>query len=293
MSASNNVSNRIVQDCESLNEYTIKPIITGYIKPGESYDSIIKGAAVYLEDGDYLVISETPIAISQGRIVDEKNFKPSIISILITDLWSKYIWGYILGPLFRIKKRTVLNLRRLPKAARSHKQLILEYYGLKHALKPASEAGVDLSNVPGTYVCLLPEDPEGVVRDINTKIKSIYKKDVTVMIIDTDATYQILGTKFTSIPLAMSGVKKDFGIFGYLLGRIGRIVGPTPLAVSREIDVDSAICIAKMAEDHHKKKDLNMETVYDMKDAFNRELEEVTIEMLESIEHIPAVIVRM
>ncbi len=292
MSTTNNVSNKIIQENESLNEYTIKPIITDYIKPGESYDSIIKKAAEYLEDGDHLVISETPIAISQGRIVDEKNFKPSIISILIADLWSKYIWGYILGPLFRIKRRTVINLRSLPKAARSHKQLILEYYGLKHALKPASEAGVDLSNVPGTYVCLLPEDPEGVVRDITKKIRSRYKKDVTVMIIDTDATYQILGTKFTSIPMAIPGIKKDLGIFGYLLGRIGRIVGPTPLAVSRKTDVDSAINIAKLAEDHHKKKDLNMETVYDMKDKFNQELEDVTIDMLESIEHTPAIIVR-
>lgn len=274
------------------NGYEVIPVSTGYIKPGESYDQIIQAASNYLEDGDFLVISETPIAISQGRVIDEKNFKPSLTATLLADVWSRYIWGYVLGPLFRIKRRTVENLRKLPKAARNHKQLILDYYGFKHALKPASEAGVDLSNVPGTSVCLLPENPEAVVADISTTIMSQYEKDVTVVIADTDVTYQIGGIKFTSIPLAVHGIKKDLGIFGYLLGRVGKVKGPTPLAVSRKVDIDKLIEIAKTAEDYQKEKNGSMETVYDMKETFNGDLAGVTIEMLESVEHTPAVIVR-
>lgn len=274
------------------NKFLTIPILTDYIKPGESYDSIIQQAGKHLEDGDYLVISETPIAISQGRLVDETDFEPSLLSILLAELWSKYIWGYFLGPLLGIKRRTIKNLRKLPKEARSHKQLILKYYGIKHALKPASEAGVDLSNVPGTYVCLLPEDPQDVVQDIHGKIKSSYKKDVTVMIIDTDATYELRGMKFTSIPIATNGIRKDLGIFGYVLGRWGNIKGPTPLAVSRSQDIDKSLKIAKIAENCQEKNDLNIETVYDMKKTFDEEITDVTIEMLESIEHTPAVIVR-
>lgn len=273
-------------------EYKIIPVVTDYIKPGEPYDPIIHQASKYLEDGDFLVISETPIAISQGRIVDEQNIKPSIAAVLLADVWSRYIWGYIFGPLFGIKSRTVGNLKNLPKEARNHKQLILDYYGLKHALKPASEAGVDLSNVPGTSVCLLPEDPQGVVEDISIKLLFHYKKDVTVMIVDTDATYQLGRTKFTSIPLAMPGIKRNLGLFGYLLGRFGKIKGPTPLAVSKNEDVDKVIQMAKLAEEYHKEKDLNMETVYDMKKTFDEDIAGVTIEMLQSIEHTPAVIVR-
>lgn len=275
-----------------MNEYMIIPITTDYIKPGEPYDPIIHQASKYLEDEDFLVISETPIAISQGRVVDEKNFKPSIAAVLLADVWSRYIWGYILGPLFRIKRRTIQNLKKLPKEARNHKQLILDYYGYKHALKPASEAGVDLSNVPGTSVCLLPEYPEGVVADISAKIRSNYNKDVTVVIVDTDVTYQLRGTKFTSIPLAMPGIKKNLGIFAYLLGRIGTVKGPTPLAVSRNEGADKIIKIAKMAEDYQKEKDTSMATVYDMKEKFDEDITGVTIEMLESVEHTPAVIIR-
>ncbi len=272
--------------------YRTISVNTDYIKPGDPYDVIIERAAGLLEDGDFLVISETPIAVSQGRVVDEALFEPSLLSFFMADVWSKYIWGYLLGPLFRIKKRTIKNLRKLPPEARSHKQLILNYYGIKHALKPASEAGVDLSNVPGTFVCLLPENPQGVVRDISQKIEASLEKSVTVMIIDTDATYKLFGFKFTSIPQAVPGIKRDLGFLGYILGRFGRIMGPTPLAVSKPQEIDTLIRIAKIAEEHQKKNEINVETVYDMKDVFKGELSGVTVEMLESIPHTPAVIVR-
>ncbi len=273
-------------------EYTIIPVKTDYIKPNESYDIIIRNAAEFLKDGDFLVISETPISVSQGRLVDESKFQPSLLSFLLADIWSKYLWGYILGPIFRIKSRTIKNLRKLPPEARSHKRVILEYYGLKHALKPASEAGVDLSNVPGTMVSLLPDDPQSVTRDISAKIKRDHRIDVTVMIIDTDVSYEIMGKIFTSLPIALNGIRSDMGFFGYLLGRFAKILGPTPLAVSRPQNLNKALKIAKIAENHHKKNEKDIETVYDMKNIFKGDITGVTIEMLNSVEHTPAIIVR-
>ena len=241
--------------------YSTIPIKTSYIKPNDSYNIIIESAADLLEDGDFLVISETPISISQGRLVDESEYTSSIISFLLADLWSKYFWGYILGPIFKIKTRTIQNLRKLPPEARAHKKFILEYYGMKHALKPASEAGVDLSNVPGTMVSLLPDDPNNVSRDISNIIHNNLKIDVTVMIIDTDASYQLMGKKFTSLPIALEGIQSDLGIWGYLLGRFGKILGPTPLGISSPQNLDTALEIAKIAEDFHKNNEKNIETV--------------------------------
>ena len=239
-------------------KYTLIPIVTDYIKPNESYDIIIENAAEFLQEDDFLVISETPISVSQGRLVDESEFQASILSFLLADVWSKYIWGYILGPIFRIKSRTIQNLRKLPPEARIHKKVILEYYGLKHALKPASEAGVDLSNVPGSSVSLLPKDPAGVCCDISGKILRELKIDVTVMIIDTDACYEIMGKTFTSLPIALDDIKSDLGIFGYLLGRFGNLIGPTPLGISTPHELDIALKIAKMAEDYHKHNEKDM-----------------------------------
>jgi F420-0:gamma-glutamyl ligase-like protein len=273
-------------------EYTLIPVVTDYIKPNESYDIIIENAAEFLQEGDFLVISETPISVSQGRLVDESEFQASILSFLLADVWSKYIWGYILGPIFRIKSRTINNLRKLPPEARIHKKVILEYYGLKHALKPASEAGVDLSNVPGSMVSLLPEDPGGVSRDISGKILRELKIDVTVMIIDTDACYEIMGKPFTSLPIALDDIKSNLGFFGYLLGRFGNLLGPTPLGVSTPQKLDKALKIAKMAEDYHKHNEKDIETVYDMENMFKGDINGVTVEMLDSMTHTPAIIIR-
>ncbi len=268
------------------------PVNTGYIKPNEPYDIIIDTAADLLEENDFFVISETPISVSQGRLVDESMFKPSILSIILADIWSKILWGYVLGPIFRIKTRTIKNLRKLPPEARTHKKVILEYYGLKHALKPASEAGVDLSNVPGSMVSLLPEDPEGVSKGIASKILSDTGKNITVMIIDTDASYQIFNTKFTSLPIAVEGIRSDMGFFGYLLGRFSRTLGPTPLGISKTTDMELMLEIANIAENFHKADENDMETVYDMNNIFKGDVGDVTIEMLDSVKHTPAVIVR-
>lgn len=274
------------------NAYITLPVNTEYIKPGESYDSIIESALELLEEEDFLVISETPLAISQGRLVDEADFEPSFSAYFLAEIWSKYLWGYICGPLFKIKKRTIKNLRKLPQEARSHKEVILQYYGWKHALKPASEAGVDLSNAPGTCVSLLPHDPQGVSEEIAIKIRNISGKNVTVMIIDTDATYQLGKTKFTSLPISIDQIRNDMGIFGYLLGRMGKILGPTPLGVSKSHNIDNIMQIAAIAEDYQKNHENSMETVYDMQKLSDGDLNNITVEMLDSINHMPAVIVR-
>ncbi len=272
--------------------YKLIPVQTGYIKPGEPYDVIIENAVDFLEDGDFLVVSETPLAVSQGRLVDEAEFKPSFSAYILADLWSKYLWGYILGPLLGIKKRTIKNLRKLPPEARSHKEVILNYYGWKHALKPASEAGVDLSNAPGTCVSLLPHDPQSLSEDMAAKIKSICNKNVTVMVIDTDATYKIGKMKFTSLPISIKEIRNNWGIFGYLLGRLGNIIGPTPLGVSKHHELDEIFQIAQAAEECQKIHENSMETVYEMQELLDGDVTTITIDMLDSIIHSPAIIVR-
>ncbi len=268
------------------------PIKTDYINPGESYDVIIEGAVKFLKDDDFLVVSETPLSIAQGRLVDESEFKPSISAYFLAEIWSKYLWGYIFGPILRIKKRTIKNLKKLPPEARSHKKVILTYYGWKHALKPASEAGVDLSNVPGTLVSLLPHDPQGVSEEMERKILDISGKRVTVMIIDTDATYKLRNTLFTSLPISIHQIKNNMGIFGYLLGRVGQIIGPTPLGISQPHKIENIMMIAVAAEECQKNHENNMETVYDMQKLSEGDFNDVTVEKLNSITHMPAVIVR-
>ena len=269
-------------------DYIVIPIETGYIKPNEDLNSIIEPARKLMKDGDYLVIAETPISVSQGRLIDESLYTPSLTAKFLTVIWSKYLWGYILGPLLGIKKRTIKNLRKLPKETQAHKEVVLQLYGLKHALKPASEAGIDLSNAPGTYVSLLPENPEKVAKSIKKKIG----KEVCVMIIDTDATYMKNGKYFTGLPIAIEGIEADKGFFGYFKGQLSENMGSTPLGCSEKIDVETGLKFANIAEDYQKSLSTEMKTIHSVKEVLGSEIDEVTIEDLDSITHTPAVIIR-
>lgn len=269
-------------------EYIVIPIETGYIKPNEDLSCIVEPARELMEDGDYLVIAETPISVSQGRLVDEAEYTPSLTAKFLTTVWSKYLWGYVLGPVLGIKKRTIKNLRKLPEETKAHKEVVLQLYGLKHALKPASEAGIDLSNAPGTCVSLLPENPEKVAIELKDEIG----KDVCVMIIDTDATYMKNGKYFTGLPIAIDGIDADNGFFGYLKGQLSENMGSTPLGCSERMDVESALEIANIAEDYQKSLSTEMKTIHSVKEVLGSEIDEVTIEDLDSITHTPAVIIR-
>lgn len=273
---------------KEIDNYYVIPIETGYIKPNGSLNPIIETATNLMKDGDYLVIAETPISVSQGRLVDEAKYKPSLKAKFLAVIWSKYIWGYILGPLLKIKKRTIKNLRKLPKETSAHKEVVLQLYGWKHALKPASEAGIDLSNAPGTSVSLLPENPEEVAKSLKKKIN----KDVTVMIIDTDATYMKNGHYFTGLPIAIDGIEANKGVIGYVKGQLSENMGSTPLGCSRKISVEEGLKIANIAEEYQKSLDTAMPTIHSVKSVLNVDGGVVTVEDLDSITHTPAVILR-
>lgn len=272
--------------------YKVIPIETHYIKPNESIDFMIDDISKLANEGDYLVIAETPISVSQGRLVDEADYTPSLKATFLATYWSKYFWGYVLGPILGIKERTIKNLRKLPEESKRHKEVVLQLYGWKHALKPASEAGIDLSNAPGTCVSLLPENPEKVAKEISADIKNKTSNTITTLIIDTDATYRIGNKYFTGLPIAIPGIGADKGVFGYTLGQLSENLGSTPLGCSREIDVDEAIEIANVAEDYQKSLSTAMETIYSVKDVLDSDTHEVTVESLDSIIHTPAVLIR-
>lgn len=275
-----------------INNYEIIPIETNYIKPNEPLDDFLLKVSKYCENGDVLVIAETPISVSQGRLVDESKYNPSFKSTFLVNFWCKYVWGYFLGPILGIKKRTMLNLRKLPDEAKKHKELVLDLYGWKHALKPASEAGIDLSNAPGNYVSLLPENPEKVAKNISKEIKNKTGKNITTLIIDTDATYRIHNTYFTGLPLALNGIKKNLGVIGYFLGQLGHNEGSTPLGASEGLDIKTALTLANTAEDYQKSLETEMKTIYSAKKVLNSEYDEVSIESLDSIVHTPGVLLR-
>lgn len=112
------------------------------------------------------------------------------------------------------------------------------------------------------------------------------------MIIDTDATYMKNGKYFTALPIAIDGIDADNGIFGYVKGQLSENMGSTPLGCSEKITVEKGLEMANIAEDYQKSLSTEMKTIHSVKSVLGTEIDEVTIEALDSITHTPAVIIR-
>lgn len=273
-------------------KYTSIPVFCDYIHVNEGYDKLIEAIGSGAENGDIVIISETPISIIEGNVVDESKYNYGILSLLITEVWCKFFWGYVLG-LLNYNRRTINNLKRMPIEARCHKEFILREYGLKYALMPSGEAGVDLSNVPDAFVSLLPDNPENSAFLVKDLLFERYGLNVDVMIIDTDPTYDFFGKLFTSIPKSIDGIINDMGIYGYLLRFFSKYEGATPLASTFDKNVLSLINLSNIAEKCQENNLSNyFETIYNMTDRFNVEIDEISDDMLKEISHIPAVIIR-
>lgn len=276
-------------------KYKARAISTGYWRPGDNYiKKIVESIKDKVIDGDFVVISEKAISTAIGNIIDESRITSSVNARILAKFWMRLVWGYLLGPLCRMQTKMIERLRRYPLDSGSkHKQLILQRFGLIHALMFGSEGGVDGSNLPYSYVSLPLMDAEAVAEGIRHAIMHSIKKNVYVMIVDTDRTFSFRNFHFTYRPKPMKGIHYFPGAIAYVFGRMFRLKSrATPLAVAGiSIDVEEALKIAEIA--NHVMGEGAGCTVWDMAETFNAELTSVSWEMLEKITHKPIVIVRL
>ncbi len=274
--------------------YSAKAIATGYWIPGDDYLGMIADAlGGKVSEGDIVVVSEKALCTVKGRIIDEGSVKPSSLARFLATLWTRHVWGYLLGVLCHLKPENVSRLRNYPsKEGGAHKQVALWYASFPQALMWGSEGGIDASNLPYAYVSLPLENPQDVAQEIRLYLEHKYGKKFTVMIVDTDKTYSLGGFHFTHRPSHLRGIYSFFGFFAYVAGRTLNLKRrSTPLAVAgAEIDVDLALDLAEAA--HRCRGSGAGRTVWDMAEAFGVDLTEVTWGMLKSLKHKPIVVFR-
>ncbi|MEM1563798.1 MAG: coenzyme F420-0:L-glutamate ligase [Candidatus Bathyarchaeia archaeon] len=274
-------------------KYKAYAITTKYWRPGEDYiKQIIKNIEGKVSDGDFVVISEKAIATATGNIIDESKVKPSLNAKIIAKLWMPFVWGYLLGPICRLRRKLIERLRNYPRDAGSHhKQVALQYAGLLQALMFGSEGGIDGTNLPYAYVCLPLKNAQAIAEKIQRKILEALGRKVCVIIADTDKTYSFRNFHFTPRPKPIKGIKSFGGFVAYVVGRVLKLKRrATPIAVAGSpISIEEALTIAELA---NRARGYGAgRTVWDMAERFNVDLTEVSWEMLEKIKHKPIVIV--
>jgi len=269
-------------------------VTTKYWRPGEDYlKEIVEAVRDIVVDYDFVVVSEKAISTTLSNILDETSVRPSVTATVIAGFWMRKIWGYLLGPLCLFRQRLLMQLRAYPLDVGSrHKQVALEQAGLLQALMFGSEGGIDGSNLPYSYVSLPLKTADAVAEKIRIQIRAGSRKNVFVMVSDTDKTYSFKSFHFTPRPNPLKGIHSFGGFATYVIGRMLRFERrATPLAVAGcSISAEAALRIAEAA---NRVRGFGAgRTVWDMAEMFRVPLADVSWEMLETARHKPIVIVR-
>jgi len=270
-----------------------KPIRTKYWHPGDDFLAIIVDAvASQCENGDIIVISEKAISVATGRIVDESNVKPSLLAKELARIWTRSVWGYLLGPLCHLSDRTLRRLRHYPlPEGEVHKEIALRYVGFHQSLLYYSEGGIDVTNLPYAFAALPLPHLDELAMNLRKSLFDASRKEVTIMITDTDKTFSRNGIHLSPRPQVIEGII-SLGLFALILGRALRWTPQaTPLAVSGQpLTAEDALLVAEAAD---KARGFGAgRTVWDMAKRFNVSLTDVTWEMLDRLRHYPIVLVK-
>jgi len=277
-----------------MTKYNALAITTNYWKPRESYaDNITAALRNKIENSDFVVVSEKAISTALGNMVDESTVKPSLSARVLAGFWMRFGWGYSVGTLCHFGRRLLRRLREYPLESGSrHKQVALQYAGFWQALMFGSEGGIDGSNLPYSFVSLPLNNTDEIAQKIQKNILLNLKKNVCVIIADTDKTYKFRNFFFTPRPKPFKGIHSFGGAITYVIGRLFNLKkSSTPLAVAGcNLLASEALTITNIAD--KARGPGSGATVWDMAARFQVEVNGVSWKMLSQIRHKPLVIVR-
>ena len=277
-----------------MTKYYALALTTSYWKPGDDYtDKVISALEGKIENRDFIVISEKAISTAKGNIIDESTVKPSLNARVMARFWMRIVWGYPLGILCHFGQRLLCRLREYPLESGSrHKQVALQYAGFLQALMFGSEGGIDGSNMPYSYVSLPLNNAAEIAQEIQSQIRLKLRKNVCVIIADTDKTYKFRNFFFTPRPKPLKGIHSFGGFTTYIIGRMFKLKkSSTPLSVAGcNLQAGEALTITNIAD--KARGSGSGATVWDMAARFQVEVNGVSWDMLAKIRHNPLVIVR-
>ena len=274
--------------------YKTMALVTSYWRPGEDYvKQILNAVRDKVQNGDIVTVSEKAISTASGNLIDESTVDAGSLAKFLAKCWMRLAWGYVLGRLCHLRKKTIRRFKTYPvEEGSKHKQVALEKCGFLQALLHGSEGGIDGSNVPYSLVSLPLQNATKIADQIREKIENELRRRVTVMIIDTDKTYSFRNFHFTPRPQPIQGIQSHGGFFAYFFGRLLRLKRrATPIAnLGSRISVEEALQVSETA---NKARGFGAgRNVWDMADKLNVSLTGVTWEMLDRIVHKPIVILR-
>jgi len=220
----------------STHSFSVYGLKTPILKVGDDYVDILRNSlaetdAEEFKNDDILVLAESPLATTEGRIVQinqiipskkaenlaaEYHMDPRLAEVVLTE--SDEIVGGVPG--YLLARRDNLFL---------------------------PNAGIDESNAPNGYVTLLPKNPDESAERIRNTIKERCGKDIAVLVIDSRTHAMRLGVSGVAIGVAgMRAITDERGkkdLFGHELHVTRRAIGDDLASTAELLMGESGECI--------------------------------------------------
>lgn len=201
-------------------------IKTPLIKPGDDIVEILhvamSSAGIKPQENDILVLAESAVATSEGRIVDLESVTPGKKAVELSKLYDN-------------------DPRKMELIIRESEEIIGGIPGVvvtitKGVLSPS--AGIDNSNAPENHVVLLPDNPKKSAAEIRKKLMEEY--DCNIAVIIGDSRTQPLRLGCVGIALACAGIEPVEDVRGRkdLFGK--------PLLITRRATADNLVSAAQL-----------------------------------------------
>ncbi|MHA1270252.1 MAG: coenzyme F420-0:L-glutamate ligase [Candidatus Helarchaeota archaeon] len=146
---------------------------TPIIRPGDDIVKIIIDAVesnnIKVQEGDVFLIAETPLSVSQNRIIASNDIKPSSRAISLAN-------KYEMDP--RLVELVINEADRIYGGVKG--VILTEKDNILHA-----NAGIDQSNAPPGSFVLLPEKPQETAEMIKERLIEYFHTKIAVIIADS------------------------------------------------------------------------------------------------------------
>jgi len=273
-------------------KYKVLKLKSPYWKPGFDYERfLISKIKHVVKNGDIVVLSEKAISTALGNLVDEAKVEPSLTSKFLAGFWMRKVWGYLLGPLCRLKPETIKNIRNYPiEEGSKHKETALRVSGLLQALRPFSEGCLDVVNLPYSYAALPLENACELAERIRQALLK-YGKKISVVISDSDKTFSLGPIHLCSRPRCVKGLIY-LGPLAYIIGAsLGLKARATPVAaVGWTYSIEDLLDVCEVAD---RARGYGAgRNMWEVAVKFGTGFTSITWNMLEKIPHYPVVILR-
>lgn len=208
------------------------------IKPGDHLVTImlhaLAAAAIYLEDGDILVVAQKVVSKAEGRMVDLSQIRPSQRAEEYSQISGK---DPRLVELILRESKQVLRARPGTLIVEHRLGFVCANAGIDHSNT------VELGDQSEDWVLLLPEDPDASASVLRAGLEKTYGVRLGVMIIDSHGRAWRLGTVGTAIGLSgLPGLVDLRGrpdLFGFRL-RITQVGAADELAAAASLIMGQA-----------------------------------------------------